>query len=110
MTTTKFGPHGQLVANFLEEIRACDVDWPRFVELSNAPGVGEAITSVGYADWSGTRRSATQMAALDTFKALGLAPSDFGGSLHSSWTRYELDRSTGRSSPRRRERSPLARQ
>ncbi|MGY4645318.1 hypothetical protein [Cellulomonas sp. URHB0016] len=87
MTNGKFGPHSEVVARFVAEVRTRDVDWSRFVELADQPGVDDAVKAVGYARWSASLQSATSKASLDTHKALGLSRADFSGPLDRALVR-----------------------
>jgi hypothetical protein len=85
--TSKFGPHGALVAEFLGEVRTRDIDWPQFADAANTDTVRAAMEATSSARWSTSMQGAVYQEALDTFKSLNLARSDFGAPMAMSRVR-----------------------
>ncbi|HLT10908.1 MAG TPA: hypothetical protein VK028_08880 [Micromonosporaceae bacterium] len=74
----KFGPHGDRVAAFLEEVRATDkAGWHTFASLPREPGSGRrASAALREIRLSGPVQSAVHSAALAAFRSLELKADD----------------------------------
>ena len=78
---TKFGPHSDLVARFLDAITPGGLDWQRVVDDARTPERRTAIDAVGAVPWPAARLAAVDKAGLDAFDSLGLTRGDFSNPL-----------------------------
>lgn len=79
--SSRFGPNGDQVEAFLDEVRTHPVDWREFVEATANDAVLDAVEVVGYTSWPVAIQSAAFKAATDTFASLGLSAADLPGPL-----------------------------
>ncbi|MFC8190876.1 hypothetical protein ACFUMH_04330 [Cellulomonas sp. NPDC057328] len=75
--SAKYGPHGDLVAEFLQAVSSGGLNWQQVVADSRPPERRSAIQAVGKIPWPAARLAAVDKAGLDAFAALGLSRSDF---------------------------------
>lgn len=73
----ELGPHGGLVARFLDEVRTRRVDWPEHAVRAEGPGVTSAMYALAELHWPRAVLSAVDEAGLDAFASLGLSRADF---------------------------------
>lgn len=73
----KFGPHGELVQSFLDELRSRDVDWPRFSEELGRRRLTSAVEAVAGVPWPAAVGDAVDAAARRAYGQLQLDPSAF---------------------------------
>ncbi len=73
----KFGPRGDLVAQFLDEVRTKQVDWAAHAEQAENPGVTPAMDAITQVKWPRAVLSAVDKAGLEAFASLGLSRADF---------------------------------
>jgi hypothetical protein len=74
---TAYGPHGTLVARFLDEVRTRQVDWAAHAVLADHPGTSPAMTAITELHWTDTVLDALDRAGLRVFATLGLSRTDF---------------------------------
>ena len=73
----EFGPHGDLVALFLEELRTRRIDWAAHAAHAQNPGVSPAMLALVELPWPHAVLDAVDRAASHAFASLGLSRSDF---------------------------------
>jgi hypothetical protein len=78
---TEFGPHGDLVARFLDEVRTRQIDWAAHAMRIENPGVSPAMTAIIGLSWPGAVLDAVDRAGLRAFASLGLSRADFADPL-----------------------------
>lgn len=78
VATSKYGPHGDAVTAFLDEVSAADkATWYRFAEIAVPSAAFTAAASAQvHTPMSASVQSAVYSAALASFRALGLKPAD----------------------------------
>lgn len=73
----ELGPHGDLVARFLGEVRTKHVDWAEHAVRAENPGVTPAMIAIAELRWPRAVLSAVDEAGLEAFASLGLSRADF---------------------------------
>lgn len=73
----KFGPHGELVEAFLDELRSQDVDWPQFSEKLRERRLRGAVEAVSGVSWPAAVGDAVDAAARRAYGQLRLDASAF---------------------------------
>ena len=74
---SKYGPNGDLVAEFIDAVIAGGLDWQQLVTDSRTPARRSAVEAVGGAAWPAARLAAVDKAGLRAFESLGLSRADF---------------------------------
>jgi hypothetical protein len=93
VATSKYGPHGDAVAAFLDEVSAADkAAWYGFAETA-VPSVAFAAATSALVDtpFSASVQSALYSAALASFRALGLKPADMPPGVRVSAISVRID-------------------
>ena len=75
--SAKFGPRGELVAWFLDEVRTKQVEWAAHAVRAENPGVSPAMQAIADLSWPRAVLNAVDEAGLEAFGSLGLSRSDF---------------------------------
>jgi hypothetical protein len=77
-----FGPHGDLVGAFLDEVASRSVDWVAFTQHPRGPQRLAATQAITEVRWPAALIDAVGTAGLRTYGSLGLSRSDFADPLH----------------------------
>lgn len=72
-----FGTNGELVEQFLAEIRSSPTDWARLSRNADVPGQRAAVRALSGVSWPAAVLAAVDSAAAQAYGSLGLSRDDF---------------------------------
>lgn len=78
--THTYGTHGDLVEQFLDEVRSHPTDWPRLAQNADVPAQRPAVRALSDLRWPAALLAAVDSAAATAYCSLGVARDSFDDS------------------------------
>jgi hypothetical protein len=75
--SSKFGPRGELVQQFLDEVQQRDTDWRALASTVKSPEASAAMAAIADMRWPGAQVGAIDKASLEAFASLKLTRDSF---------------------------------